>query len=184
MLENLFSIPMILIYALLFGVTMKLADLLNEHGLKWFKGSAILFGFLWGLFGSLMILGNPILAIFLVALVIHWTLRYRLDYFNHGLAASMMLITFFYIFPSSFNWEFFTITFLGFSIHGLINDAIDRGQFKGVTTKYFESNIHWIWIPLLLSLIDSKYWIVFFVSTIFIISYEFIKYFFKKKGYH
>ena len=46
MIENLFSIPMILLFALLYGVTMKIADLLNEHGFKWFKGSAIIFGLL------------------------------------------------------------------------------------------------------------------------------------------
>lgn len=184
MLENLFSIPMILIYSLLFGITMKLADLLNEHGLKWFKGSPILFGFLWGLFGSLMIFGDQILATFLIALVIHWILRYRIDYLNHGLAASMMLISFFYVFPSNFDWVFFSAIFLIFSIHGLVNDAVDRGQIKGVIAKYFESNIHWVWVPLVLALNDPKYWIVFFVSTVFIISYESIKYYFKKEGYN
>ena len=49
---DLFSLPIILIFAALYGITMKIADLLDEHGLKWFKGSAIIFGILWGLFGS------------------------------------------------------------------------------------------------------------------------------------
>lgn len=43
---DLFSIPMIVLYAVLYGLTMKVADLSDEHGLKWFEGSAIIFGFL------------------------------------------------------------------------------------------------------------------------------------------
>ena len=29
-------------YALGYGITVKVADLLNEHGLKWFRGSPLL----------------------------------------------------------------------------------------------------------------------------------------------
>ena len=44
---DLFSPFFVVIYAILFGITMKIADLLDEHGLKSFKGADILFGFLW-----------------------------------------------------------------------------------------------------------------------------------------
>lgn len=175
---------MVLLYALLFGITMKIADLLNEHWLKLFKWSSILFGFLWWLFGCLMMIKNTYLAIFLEALVIHWVLRYRIDYLNHGLAASMMLITFLYKFPHHFDWFLFWTIFLSFSFHGLLNDAVDRWEFKGWLAKYFESNIHWIWIPLVLAITNHNYRIIFEVSSIFIISYEATKYLFKKKGYH
>ncbi len=52
---DLFSLLLVLIFASLYGVTMKVADLLNEHGLKLFRGSAILFGILWGFFGALLV---------------------------------------------------------------------------------------------------------------------------------
>ena len=72
MIENLFSIPMIILYAILFGSTMKIADLLGEHGLRWFKGSALLFGILFGSFGALMILSNNFLAHFFIAMLIQY----------------------------------------------------------------------------------------------------------------
>ena len=100
MAETLFSVPMLLVYSVLFGLTMKIADLLDEHGLKLFKGSALLFGILWGGFGAMMILGNNILANFFLALLIHWILRYRIDHLNHGVAASIMLIVFLYNLPN------------------------------------------------------------------------------------
>ena len=167
------TIFVVLVESILFGVTMKIADLLDEHGLEWFTGSAILFGLLWGSFGSLLMLGNDYLAIFLAVLLIHWILRYRIDYLNHGIAASIMLITLLYIFPSiAFDWFFFLFIFLSFSVHGLLNDASDRGEIKGIVSKYFKSNIHWVWVPLISVFIFPANYLVFWVSTLFIISYE------------
>ncbi|MFT4311377.1 MAG: hypothetical protein ACMXX7_02015 [Candidatus Woesearchaeota archaeon] len=48
MIEILATIPLLLINSFLFGFFTKLADLLDEHGLKMFKGADILFGILWG----------------------------------------------------------------------------------------------------------------------------------------
>ncbi len=83
MIENLFSNPMILLYALLFAITMKVADLFDEHGLKWFKGSTILFGFLWGGFGALLVLSNNTIANIMLAMSLAFLVRNRLDYLNH-----------------------------------------------------------------------------------------------------
>jgi len=52
--------PFTLIYAVLFGITMKIADLHNEHKLKSFKGAGVFFGFIWGILGILLILSNNI----------------------------------------------------------------------------------------------------------------------------
>ena len=54
--------------AFAFGVTNKLADLMNEHGLYWFRCCNLLFGFIWGGLGALLILaGAALQALFLWA---------------------------------------------------------------------------------------------------------------------
>ena len=107
MIENLFSIPMIILYALLYGITMKIADLFNEHGLKWFKGSKILFGLLWGAFGALLILSNNTIANIMLAMNLAFIIRNRLDYINHQIAASIIIISF--LFSSIFNPTLFLV---------------------------------------------------------------------------
>ena len=181
MAETLFSVPMLLVYSVLFGLTMKVADLLNEHGLKLFKGSTLLFGILWGSFGATMILGNNILANFFLALLIHWILRYRIDYLNHSVAASIMLIVFLYNLPNfAIDWLLFLVVFVIYSIHGLLNDAADRREIGGIWAKYFESNSHYFTIPIILTFINPAYWIVLATSVLHIVSYETTKWFGKK----
>lgn len=175
---NLFSIPMIILYAIIFGFTMKTADLLGEHGLRWFKGSNILFGFLWGGFGALMILSGNILANFFIAMLIHWILRYRIDSLEHGLAGAIMLIAFVLNIPNFiFNPIIFWVVLITFSIHGLLNDMADRKEIKGFIAKYAESNSHYFTIPIILMIINFGWWIILIVSACHIVSYETTKYF-------
>jgi hypothetical protein len=93
-MNYLFSLPLIVLYAILFGSTMKIADLLGEHGLKWVKGSTLLLGIIFGSFGAMLILSSNILANFFIAMLIHWTLRYRIDSLEHGFAGAIMFSTF------------------------------------------------------------------------------------------
>ena len=90
----MFSLPIILFCAVLYGITMKLADLLNEHNLKWFKGSALIFGILWGAFGALLIFSNNAIANIILAMNIAFIVRNRLDYLNHQAAATIIIISF------------------------------------------------------------------------------------------
>ena len=179
---DVFTLPLLLLYPILFGSTMKIADLLDEHGLKLFRGSNLLFGALYGIFGALMILGNNVLTNLLIALLIHWILRFRIDYLNHGLAGSIMLIAFVYAIPGFvFDWFLFWIILIAYSIHGLMNDAADRGKIKGKLAKYFESNSHYFTVPLILTIINSAYWIVLAFSVLHIVSYETTKHFLMKR---
>lgn len=86
----------LLLIAFLFGVTNKMADLMNEHGLHWFAGAPILFGAVWGGLGSLLVLHDGNLGAAYVALVLFWFLETKLDYRNHALAGVMMVISYFY----------------------------------------------------------------------------------------
>ncbi len=133
----------ILILSAFFGFALKMADLLDEHGLKLFKGSALFFGILWGIAGAIFILSNNILASFFIAILLQWILRNRIDYLNHGIAASIMLIIFFYNLPDfTMDWALFLTIFISYSIFGLLNDASDRGQVKGKLGKFFKLNAH------------------------------------------
>lgn len=176
--EALFSFPMLLIYAILFGSTMKIADLLDEHDLKLFKGSALLFGALWGIFGSLLILGNNLLANFFLAILIHWILRYRIDYLNHGIAASIMLVAFLYNLPNfAVDWLLFSIIFITYVIHGLINDAVDRKEIRGILAKYIDYNSHTMWVPIILIIINPTYWIILLFSIFHVAPYMITKHY-------
>ena len=167
------NIITILLLSAFFGFTVKMADLLNEHGLKLFKGSAFLFGMLWGLTGAFFILSNNILSSFFLAILLHWILRYRIDYINHGIAASIILITFFYNLPNfMMNWTVFLTIFVTYSFFGLLNDASDRGDIRGKLSKIFKLNTHLIIVPLMLALLNSSYWIIAGSSILQIVFYD------------
>jgi hypothetical protein len=75
-----------------FGVTNKLADLMNEHGLRWFKQDDFIFGVIWGGLGALLIVGHPLLVAPYLSLVLSWIVLLQLDHVNHALAGVMMIL--------------------------------------------------------------------------------------------
>lgn len=164
----------ILIFSALFGFTLKMADLLDEHHLKLFKGAPLFFGVLWGSIGSFFILTNSTLASFFIAILLHWILRCRIDYLNHGVAASIMLVVFFYNLPNfSMDWILFSTIFVGYSIFGFLNDTSDRGEIGGRFGQFFKLNSHLIIIPLLLTLFNTAYLIIAASSILQIIFYSY-----------
>jgi len=175
---DFFSTPMIILYVVLFGSTMKIADLFDEHGLKWFKGSNILFGILFGSFGALLIFSNNLLTNFFIAMLIHWTLRYRIDCLGHGFAGAIMLTAFIlnlnnFVFVSLIFWTIL----IGFSLFGLLNDMADRKEIKGFIAELAQSQFHYFVIPLILIFFNITYWIILVVSIGHIVSYEVTKYY-------
>jgi hypothetical protein len=79
------------------GVAGKYADLVNEHGLKeYFKGAGILSGYIWGLAGIGMLLCSPLAGLTYVAHVLYWFWRIKLEYPNHALAGTLMLLAAFF----------------------------------------------------------------------------------------
>lgn len=81
--------------SILYAVFMKIADLMDEHGLRWFKGDSIIFGILCGSMGCLLILCDPIIANIIFAMVMGFVVRKRIDYPNHILAFIMLTSCFF-----------------------------------------------------------------------------------------
>lgn len=176
------SIFLIIIFAVLYGVFMKIADLLNEHGLKWFKGSAVLFGFLFGIFGALLVLGNNLIGNIMLAMVICMILRNRLDYLNHRIAASIIIIVF--LFSSVLTPILFISFYATFLIFGALRDYIGEKIKKKSKLQTIYDSVMWYYpVPTLIYCLIYGNWIVFWAFLTFTIAYDLTKYVAKRKGY-
>lgn len=175
MLENLFSILMILIYATFFGATMKIADLFDEHGMKtWFKSAHIIFGLLWGFFGILLVLSRPDIANVILAMILAFLVRMRVDYRNHVIAATMIIIAFLY--KGIFDPTLFFLFFIIFTIFGGLRDYLgDVRKKKDWIYKINEPAWYYV-VPTFIYGVASGNWMIFYTFTIFIIFYDLAKY--------
>lgn len=173
---------MLLIYAIAYGVIMKVADLLNEHGFKWFKGSAITFGFLWGIFGALLVMGDNTMANIMLAMNIAFIIRNRLDYINHQIASSIIIITF--LFTSTFSPILFLVFYLAFLVFGSMKDYVDDILKKknGIFPLLNEAMLYYP-IPTFIYCVIYGNWIVFWVFLFYTITYDLTKYIGKKYSY-
>lgn len=180
MLEN--NPISIIVAAILYGITMKVADLLDEHGLKWFRGSAILFGILWGTFGAALVISNNTIANIILAMNVAFIIRQRLDYLNHQIAASIIIITF--LFVAAFNPILFIIFYIIFLVFGFLKDYIDDklNKKKGVVIALSESMLYYP-IPTFIYCLLYGNWIVFWAFLLYTVSYNVTKYIAKKRGY-
>lgn len=86
------------IASFLFGFFQDFADLLDEHGLKWFRGADLIAGVIWGAAACYLIFTYPPTGSYLAGLVLYWLIMGKLDYLNHQLSATMMFFVIFYQF--------------------------------------------------------------------------------------
>ncbi len=164
----------IIFIAALYGATMKLADLCDEHGLRLFRGDAILFGILWGVSGSLLVLYDEHIANIMLAMNLAFIVRGRLDYRNHQIAASFIIITF--LFSSPLHHFLFGVFYVTFVIFGSIKDYMgDVVKKKGLVATFFESMPYYPIPALLYSLLTGN-WIIFIAFFTYTISYNAVKY--------
>jgi len=169
------DILIILLCAVLFGITKKLADLFNEHGLRWFKGDAILFGFLWGIFGALLVLADIDISNIILAMVIAYLIRARIDYRNHAIAAAIIIISF--MFFSTLEPVIFLAFLAAFTIFGMLKDYLgDVRKKKDVWFMINERSFYYYIFPLIFSIYTAK-WIVFAALAIHMLAYDLTKYF-------
>ncbi len=167
------------LWACFYGVTMKIADLLDEHGLHWFKGDKILFGVLWGSFCSLAIMTTPMLGNALLADVLAFLVRMRIDYRNHAIATAMVVITF--IMFSTFQPIIFFSFFAVFVVLGWIRDELDDVQKRSDwLQKIFEFSWYYIVVPLVYSIITGD-WLLFWAFIAYLAGYNVIKYWMENK---
>ncbi len=160
------------VLAILFGVTMKIADWLNEHGVHWFKGDAILFGILWGMFGSLIILEfHTDISNILLAMILAFIIRMRIDYRNHAIASCLIIITFLLL--AFFDIIIFFPFFLFFLIFGHLRDFLKN---RSLPKAFLWLKFGWYYMlsTLFYAFLYDR-WVVFFVFTAFTVAYNLVK---------
>ncbi len=180
-MENFFSVPFVLVVAGLYGVTMKVADLLNEHGLRLFKHADILFGFLWGISGSFLVLVNPVVGSAVVAMNVAFIIRNRLDYTNHQIATSLIILTGFL----SGNITVLPLVcfFLVFLLFGSIKDyADDVWHLRGFMSKLTEWMLYYP-VPTFIYCFFFGGWVLFWIFTIYTLGYNTTKMIARNYGY-
>lgn len=76
-----------------FAVLLKLSDLLQEHGYRWFRGAALATG-MAGTACLLLVLyrADDLHRVFWLVVLLHWVLRGRIDGVNHGLPTTAALV--------------------------------------------------------------------------------------------
>lgn len=164
----------IIIYSLLFGLTMKIADLFDEHNMKWFKGDKLVFGILWGFFGLFLVLSRIDIANVTLAMVLAFLVRMRLDYRNHAIATAMIIIAF--VWKSQFDIIIFFIFFATFVIFGGLRDYLgDVRKKKDWLYKINEPAWYYV-IPTAIYGVCTNNWVIFVIFTIYIVGYDLAKY--------
>lgn len=177
------NIIQVLALSVSLGFTMKTADLLDEHGLKWFKGSTILFGILWGVSMSLLLLADQnALVMFWLATSLTYIIKAQIDYFNHGIAMTIILLTFLWNIENiTIDWPALLYFFITIGVTGLLNKyVIEKYNVKNFIGKLFKWRTHYNLITLLFS-IYTNIWIVFISRMLFWIAYEITTYYGIKK---
>lgn len=86
------NIFLLIFVSIIFGVTQKIADALDEHGLVLFRNANLFFGALCGISGALLIILDNDVATVTLAIVLYWIYKKKIDYPNHILAVSLMIL--------------------------------------------------------------------------------------------
>jgi len=185
--------------AAIFGITMKIADLLVDDGYKWFPGADILLGLTWGAAGALLAMADWRIANLLVAIVLAFFVRDRIDRKNHGLAAAVMFFVVLFsneiiagirrLFDSTLPGNladtlpaielhlnlvgpvFLSLMILG-QIEDRITDTMRPGWEKGLLNEICEWR-YWL-VPLAYSLV-SGFWLFFATAVVFATTYEIVR---------
>lgn len=169
----------LLLLAIFYGCTMKIADLLDEHGMKWFIGADILFGVLWGISGALLVvLGGDTIANILLAMNLAFLVRNRLDYLNHQIATSIIIFAFLVTVP--FNVSIFLTFYVIFTVFGALKDH--RHNMPKLNRWLFYVDEVMLYYPLPTTIYCLLYgnWIVFWIFLFYTITYDLTKYIAKR----
>ncbi len=182
---NKTDIIFIPLLSIVFSVTMKVADLLDEHGLHLFKYADILFGVIWGISGALLVLSNTVIANILLAMIIGFVIRRRLDYPNHIIAFCIIISTFFLF--SDLNKLIFFSFLIAIVLLGLLKD-MKYNKTKGKVFSYIEKI--YLYIPLIYAFpsfvysLLNKDWIVFTTFFFYDLTYNITRIIAKKKKWY
>lgn len=159
---------LILSFAFLFGFVSKTADLLNEHGLKWFKYIDLLLGYVWGSIGAYLVYVDPNLAAVYIATVLYWFIRIKLEYPNHASAGVIISLTTLWVakYNPNFSWYYTFWLFMWLTISGYINTYL-KDHYESTHTllkAFLRLRLRYYLGPLVFSYAIGNY--LPFISTI------------------
>jgi hypothetical protein len=165
-----------------FGISMKIADLLDEHGMRLFPCARIAFGLLWGAFGALLVLSDVFVANAILAMVLAFLIRLRLDYRNHALAAVIIIVVF--ITRSSFLMGEFCLLWTCFSLFGMAKDYLGDVRKTQDLVYWFMEIAPYNLITSFIYSFTTGRWLVFIAILCATLSYDGVKYGFYKLGFY
>ncbi|MDO8628750.1 MAG: hypothetical protein Q7R56_03275 [Nanoarchaeota archaeon] len=169
----------IIILSAIFAFTIKIADLLDEHGLKLFKGSRTLFGILWGICLALLIISDATVGSFWLAILLYWILFLKIDYPNHALATVIILLAILWKAPTlTIDWLLLSTTFLVFA-------GIKYLQQKKIIKKHWfiTYNLHLLLLLLVFVYYNPLYSLTLYSYIADAVVYYLTKHLAKKHGY-
>ena len=187
--RHLLSAPLKLILSavisIALAVTMKISDMLNEHGLKLFQHADIVFGILWGICGAGLVRIDTALANAMLAMMIGYVVRQRLDFKNHIIA--FIIVTVSFILWGTILKVALLSFIAAFTCLGLVKDL-----------KYFSCSDRlslwlkkvYLYIPLIYALpglgysIQSNNWIVFTALFLFDFTYNLVRIISRRKAWY
>lgn len=137
MFEFLANPLVILFNAFAAGIFTKLADASVDNNLKVKEINKVLFGILWGAFASLAVFGSALVAAFYFGILLSWIVRYKLDYYNHGIGGAMVLFSIYLVHPTGFlHYVIMGGTFLLFTTFGLLSRELKLKKKLGWFHEY------------------------------------------------
>lgn len=179
----------IIFLTIIFAAFTKLADLGEEHGVKFKFGSNYLFAIIWGMAGALCIAsGNVIASGYFIAENLQHIVRGRIDNFRHGLATFIALSPFIFS-DVKIALSIVIPAFLIMSIFGFLHDSlaeVERPKIKKVLEKikliktFFEYRAYYYVVFFFWALI-IKEWLLFFIPLVGMGTYEIIRQIGEKK---
>ncbi len=129
-----------------FGAILKVSDLLQEHGFRWFKGSANATGLVaCALVVASAFIGGMTIEVFWLAMTLQWVLRGRIDGVNHGWFAIALLLLPLYnhrVFEGAL-LEHLLYFLIPLAVLGLIHDLLQYTDAKAPeVVRWFFRNQH------------------------------------------
>jgi hypothetical protein len=118
----------------------------------------------------------------MLAMNLAFIIRNRLDYLNHQIAASIIIISF--LLSSTFSPILFFVFYLVFLIFGSLKDYVDDilKKKQGVLVSLNEAMLYYP-VPTFIYCLMYGNWVIFMVFLVFTVAYDITKQIYKKKGY-
>lgn len=168
---NIESIYLI-VATIIFGITIKLADAHDEHGMKSFPWAAMIYGVLWWISWAYIISFSSEMQALYLSIIFYWIYKFKIDYPNHAIWTIIMLFWAF-----MFKWQFLYLetflllwSYISFDYFKRLNKNKLKNNFLTWFFKYKPQFIIW---PVLFAIIYNyplimTYYIVIYLRNLII----------------